>query len=115
MVLVGSAVYTLGELLGGPVLAALAAEAAPDHLRGRYLSLIQLAWNLTGTIAPVAVRVAARPRAQRRSGWSCWRWPRVGVAGSRLGSAGCCRRPRQRVTNRADEAAAAARRRGAGT
>ena len=37
LVLGGSAVYTLGELLGGPVLAALAAEAAPDHLRGRYL------------------------------------------------------------------------------
>ena len=29
------------------------AEAAPDHLRGRYLSLIQLAWNVSGTVAPV--------------------------------------------------------------
>ncbi len=35
------------------MLAALSAEASPDHLRGRYLSLIQLAWNLSGTIAPV--------------------------------------------------------------
>ncbi|MCW2766903.1 MAG: major facilitator superfamily 1 [Nocardioides sp.] len=50
----GSVVYTLGELLGGPVLGALSAEAAPDHLRGRYLSLIQLAWNVAGTIAPIA-------------------------------------------------------------
>ena len=33
---------------------ALSAEAAPEHLRGRYLSLIQLAWNLSSTIAPVA-------------------------------------------------------------
>jgi MFS family permease len=54
VVLVGSAVYTLGELTGGPVTAALAAEAAPDHLRGRYFSLVQLAWNLAGTVAPVA-------------------------------------------------------------
>ena len=54
IVLVGSAVYTLGELSGGPVHGALSAEAAPEHLRGRYLSLIQLAWNLAGTIAPLA-------------------------------------------------------------
>ena len=54
VVLVGSAIYTLGELTGGPVTAALAAEAAPEHLRGRYFSLIQLAWNLSGTVAPVA-------------------------------------------------------------
>ena len=61
VVLVGSVVYTLGELTGGPVTSALAAEAAPDHLRGRYLSLIQLAWNVSGTIAPVVLRLAARP------------------------------------------------------
>ena len=54
VVLVGSVVYTLGEVLGGPVHGALSAEAAPEHLRGRYLSLIQLAWNLAGTVAPVA-------------------------------------------------------------
>lgn len=53
VVLVGTVVYTVGELLGGPVLGALSAEAAPEHLRGRYLSLIQLAWNLASTIAPV--------------------------------------------------------------
>ncbi len=46
-------VYTLAELIGGPVLGALSAEAAPDHLRGRYLSLIQLAWNVSSTVAPV--------------------------------------------------------------
>lgn len=47
-------VYTLAELTGGPVHAALSAEAAPEHLRGRYLSLIQLSWNLSSTVAPVA-------------------------------------------------------------
>lgn len=54
VVLVGSAIYTVGELAGGPVTSALAAEAAPDHLRGRYLSLVQLAWNLASTVTPVA-------------------------------------------------------------
>jgi len=54
VVLVGAVVYTAGEVLGGPVHGALSAEAAPEHLRGRYLSLIQLAWNLAGTISPVA-------------------------------------------------------------
>ncbi|MGY2704055.1 MFS transporter [Nocardioides sp. HB32] len=54
VVLVGSVVYTGGELLGGPVLGALGAEAAPEHLRGRYLSLMQLAWTISGAVAPVA-------------------------------------------------------------
>ena len=53
VMVLGGMVYTLAELTGGPVLAALAAEAAPDHLRGRYLSLIQVAWNVSGTAAPV--------------------------------------------------------------
>lgn len=53
-VLLGAAVYTLGELIGGPVFNATAAEAAPAHLRGRYLSLTQLTWGVTGATAPVA-------------------------------------------------------------
>ena len=54
IVLVASAVYTCGELTGGPVLSAVAAEAAPDHLRGRYLSLFQLSWAVGGVLAPAA-------------------------------------------------------------
>ena len=54
VVVIGSIVYTAGELLGGPVLGALGAEAAPEHLRGRYLSLMQLAWTISGAAAPVA-------------------------------------------------------------
>lgn len=52
--LLGTAVYTLGELLGGPVLNATAAEAAPDHLRGRYLGLSQLTWGVGGAVTPAA-------------------------------------------------------------
>ena len=54
LILVGAVVYTLGELTGGPVTAAIAAEAAPEHLLGRYLSLIQMSWGIAATITPVA-------------------------------------------------------------
>ena len=54
VMLVGAAIYTLGELTGGPVFSATAAEAAPDHLRGRYLGLFQLSWGIGGAVAPVA-------------------------------------------------------------
>lgn len=53
VMLVGITIYTFGELTGGPVLSATAAEAAPDHLRGRYLGLFQLSWALGGAVAPV--------------------------------------------------------------
>ena len=53
VLVLGGMVYTVAELMGGPVLGALSAEAAPEHLRGRYLSLVQLAWNLSSTVAPV--------------------------------------------------------------
>ena len=54
LMLLGAAVYTLGELTGGPVLSATAAEAAPDHLRGRYLGLFQLSWGIGGAVTPIA-------------------------------------------------------------
>jgi MFS family permease len=53
VMLVGAAVYTSGELAGTPVYSATAAEAAPDHLRGRYLGLVQLVWGVGGTVTPI--------------------------------------------------------------
>jgi len=41
-VLLAAVVYTLGELVAGPVLATLAAESPPPRLRGRYLATYQL-------------------------------------------------------------------------
>ncbi len=52
VVLAAVAVFTLGELIESPVLAALASEAAPDALRGRYLALNQASWNISNTLAP---------------------------------------------------------------
>ncbi|MGI8701223.1 MAG: MFS transporter [Nocardioidaceae bacterium] len=55
IVLVGAAVYTGGELFAGPVLSALSTDAAPLHLRGRYVSLYQMSWTVSMTIAPVTL------------------------------------------------------------
>ena len=52
LVLAGVAVLTGGELLGSPVHAALSTET-PEHLRGRYLALMQLAWTTSGALSPV--------------------------------------------------------------
>lgn len=55
VMLVGTVVYTAGELVAGPVLSALSVEAAPLHLRGRYVSLYQMSWTVTSTVAPLAL------------------------------------------------------------
>jgi len=52
LVLVAVAVFTLGEMIESPVMAALASEAAPDALRGRYLALNQVSWNVSNIVAP---------------------------------------------------------------
>jgi len=41
--------------VAGPVLSALATDAAPSHLRGRYISLYQLSWTLALTVCPVCL------------------------------------------------------------
>jgi MFS family permease len=55
IVFVAAAVYTGGELFAGPVLDALSTEAAPTYLRGRYVSLYQMSWNVSSTVAPAAL------------------------------------------------------------
>jgi MFS family permease len=53
VVLVAAVVYTLGEMVAGPVVGALSAEAAPEELRGRYMAVNQLAWSVSGGVAPL--------------------------------------------------------------
>ncbi|MFE3993948.1 MFS transporter [Streptomyces goshikiensis] len=45
--------YTVGELVHSAPAQSLSVQAAPDHLRGRYLSVYQLSWSLCRTIAPL--------------------------------------------------------------
>jgi MFS family permease len=53
--LMAAVVYTGGELVAGPVLAALSTDAAPAHLRGRYTSLYQMSWTVSATVSPLAL------------------------------------------------------------
>jgi MFS family permease len=53
VVLLAAVVYTLGELIAGPVLATIAAESPPAALRGRYLATYQLSWNVATGVAPL--------------------------------------------------------------
>lgn len=50
--LVAAFVYTLGEILGGPILTTLAADSRPAHARGRYMAYHQLSWHAASVIAP---------------------------------------------------------------
>ncbi len=54
VVLLGAGSYTFGEILGGPITSTVAAESAPDALRGRYLAFNQLAVTCAGAVAPIA-------------------------------------------------------------
>ncbi|MFE9912183.1 MFS transporter [Streptomyces clavifer] len=55
VVLLGAVSYTFGEILGGPITSTVAAESAPDALRGRYLALNQLAVTVAGAVSPAAL------------------------------------------------------------
>ncbi|MEO3791244.1 MFS transporter [Nonomuraea sp. B10E15] len=55
VVLLGAGSYTFGEMLGGPITSTIAAESAPEALRGRYLALNQLAVTVAGAVAPAAL------------------------------------------------------------
>ncbi|MFD6422394.1 MFS transporter [Streptomyces sp. NPDC060198] len=79
VVLLGAGSYSLGEILGGPVTSTVAAESAPDALRGRYLALNQLAVTVAGTVAPVAL-------SGLLSGGAAVIWPTL-VGVSALGAA----------------------------
>ncbi|WP_369777260.1 MFS transporter [Streptomyces sp. R33] len=52
-VLAVAVLYTVGELVHSAPSQGLSVQAAPDHLRGRYLSVYQLSWSVCRTIAPM--------------------------------------------------------------
>lgn len=53
-VLLASVVYTIGEMLGGPILGAIAVDARPATMRGRYMSMYQMSWTVASMVAPVS-------------------------------------------------------------
>ncbi|WP_285703285.1 MFS transporter [Microtetraspora sp. NBRC 16547] len=52
-VLAVAVLYTAGELVHSAPAQGLSVQAAPDHLRGRYLSIYQLSWSVCRTLAPL--------------------------------------------------------------
>jgi MFS family permease len=86
-------------MIGGPVLSALAVEHAPPAQRGRYLAMIQLAWQLATTASPAAYTWLL----ERGAGWVWW----VLIGQSMLGVAAAaylrlvCPLARTRITNQA--------------
>ncbi|MGW2179144.1 MFS transporter [Streptomyces sp. NPDC001732] len=52
-VLAVAVLYTAGELVHSAPAQGLSVQAAPDHLRGRYLSVHQLSWSVCRTVAPM--------------------------------------------------------------
>ncbi len=51
---VGTALWTVGEVVGFPVASALVAEMAPADLRGRYQGSYTMVWGLALTLGPLA-------------------------------------------------------------
>jgi MFS family permease len=45
--------YTVADVMHAPASAALAAAAAPDQMRGRYLAVFQYSWTFASIIGPV--------------------------------------------------------------
>lgn len=52
MIVLGMAVFTMGEMLCLPTANALAAAMAPAPVRGRYLALFQMTWAMTWGLGP---------------------------------------------------------------
>jgi MFS family permease len=62
----GALLWSLGEVVGFPVAAALVADLAPPELRGRYQGAFSMCWGLAFTLSPVvggAVLARAGARA----------------------------------------------------
>jgi predicted MFS family arabinose efflux permease len=50
--LIGTLVWTLAEIIGGPTMFAYPGMVAPEHLRGRYIGSMQLMFALGGALGP---------------------------------------------------------------
>jgi MFS family permease len=50
--LIAMTIFTIGEMISAPTTNAFVARLAPDHLRGRYMGALGLAWNCAGILGP---------------------------------------------------------------
>lgn len=53
VIIIGTLIWTLGEILGGPAVFAYSAMAGPAHLKGRYIGSFQFMFGLGSAVGPV--------------------------------------------------------------
>ncbi|NUT96725.1 MAG: MFS transporter [Saccharothrix sp.] len=53
VIVAGTLIWTLGEIIGGPVVFAYPGMAGPAHLKGRYIGSFQFVYGLGAAIGPV--------------------------------------------------------------
>jgi predicted MFS family arabinose efflux permease len=68
--LIGTLVWTLAEIVGGPTMFAYPGMVAPAHLRGRYIGSMQLMFALGGAIGP-GLGVFLYDAIGRHMWWCC--------------------------------------------
>jgi MFS family permease len=89
--LLGTAFWTVGEVVGFPVAAALVADLAPLELRGRYQGVFAMTWGVAFTLSPLLAGEALARLGGRALWLSCLALS-VAVAAGHLVSAGPRRR-----------------------
>jgi MFS family permease len=91
---VAMSIFAIGETMMSPIGSALVNELAPEHLRGRYNSMIGLSWGLSSTLAPA---ITAYFFSVHLGDW----WP-LFVGGASLSGSLMMLRLRRRLSARED-------------
>jgi MFS family permease len=80
---IGTALWTVGEVIGFPVAATMVANLAPAALRGRYQGAFAMSWGIAFTISPIAAGEAMQ-RLGTRALWVLCLAVSAAVAGGHL-------------------------------
>ncbi len=80
---IGTALWTLGEVIGFPVAATMVANLAPVALRGRYQGAFAMCWGVAFTVSPLAAGEAMQ-RLGARALWLLCLAVAAAVAGGHL-------------------------------
>jgi MFS family permease len=80
---IGTALWTVGEVIGFPVAAAMVANLAPAALRGRYQGAFAMCWGVAFTVSPILAGEAMQ-RLGMRALWFCCLAVAAAVAGGHL-------------------------------
>jgi MFS family permease len=103
--LAAAALWTVGEVIGFPVAAALVADLAPAELRGRYQGAFSMCWGLAFALAPLAGG-GLLDRFGARTLWLSCLGAGLAVACGHLAAAPARRRRRASMASAAAPAAA---------